>query len=62
MCIRDSNDLLHNLEEMHAAAGSDNKDLWIYEASSLRGTDLFDSIEGPDLTNRLLDFIAELDS
>lgn len=48
-------DMAHDAEGMAAQAG-DGADLWIYEASSLHGTYLFEGIDRPDLTGRLLDF------
>jgi pimeloyl-ACP methyl ester carboxylesterase len=52
------NDLTQNVEEMSALAGSAQKDVWIYEGSSLHGTYIFDGADGSDLQRRLLEFIA----
>jgi len=52
------NDLTQNVEEMSAKAGSDKKNVWIYEGSSLHGTYIFDGADGPDLQRRLLEFVA----
>jgi alpha/beta superfamily hydrolase len=52
------NDLTQNVEDMYALAGSSQKELWIYEGSSLHGTYIFDGADGPDLQRRLLEFVA----
>lgn len=54
------NDMTQNAEDMYAAAGSSQKDLWIYEGSSLHGTYILEGADGPDLQRRLLDFIAKV--
>jgi pimeloyl-ACP methyl ester carboxylesterase len=54
------NDLTQNVEEMSALAGSAQKDMWIYEGSSLHGTYIFDGADGSDLQRRLLEFVAQV--
>ncbi len=56
------NDLTHNVEEMYALARSSDKELWLYEGSSLQGTFILQGIDGPDLQSRLLAFIARVSS
>lgn len=51
-------DLTHAVEALYDGAGGADKTLWIYEGSALRGTYLFESAEGPDLSARLLAFMA----
>lgn len=52
------NDLTQSTEEMAALVGSDKKNIWIYEGSSLHGTYIFDGADGPDMQRRLLEFVA----
>lgn len=52
------NDMLQRTEEMYDLAGSTQKELWIYEGSSLHGTYIFEGADGPDLERRLLAFAA----
>src|SRR5574341_53415 len=53
-------DLRQNVEEMQALAGGSDKEIWIYEGSAVSGTFIFDGADGPDLTRRLLEFIARV--
>jgi predicted small lipoprotein YifL len=48
-------DMEHDAEGMADQAGGE-PEVWIYEGSSLHGTYLFEGIDAPDLTERLLDF------
>jgi hypothetical protein len=48
-------DMEHDAEGMAGQAGGE-PEVWIYEGSSLHGTYLFEGIDAPDLTERLLDF------
>ncbi len=48
-------DMEHDAEGMAGQAGGE-PEVWIYEGSSLHGTYLFEGIDAPDLTGRLLDF------
>ncbi len=52
------NDMLQRTEEMYDLAGSAQKELWIYEGSSLHGTYIFEGADGSDLERRLLAFAA----
>lgn len=48
-------DMEHDAEGMAGQTGGE-PEVWIYEGSSLHGTYLFEGIDAPDLTERLLDF------
>jgi predicted small lipoprotein YifL len=48
-------DMEHDAEGMAGQAGGE-PEVWIYEGSSLHGTYLFEGIDAPDLTERLLGF------
>lgn len=54
------NDMTQNVEDMYNVAGGTDKQLWIYEGSSLHGTFMFDGADRPDLEQRLSDFIAHV--
>ncbi len=54
------NDMLQQVEEMYELASSAQKELWIYEGSSLHGTYIFEGADGPDLEQRLLAFAARV--
>lgn len=54
------NDMTQSVEELYDQAGSSDKELWIYEGSSLHGTYIFEGADGPDLQRRLLDFLARV--
>ncbi len=58
--IGSRNDMTQNSEEMYDLAGSAEKDLWMYEGSSLQGTFIFDGADGNDLRTRLLDFVTRV--
>jgi alpha/beta superfamily hydrolase len=49
-------DLSQNVEEFYDLAGGGNKEVWIYEGSSLHGTFIFQGADEADLIGRLLDF------
>jgi hypothetical protein len=49
-------DLSQSVEAFYELAGSDDKEVWIYEGSSLNGTFLFQGADQADLSERLLDF------
>lgn len=53
-------DMTHNTEEMAEQAASPEKDVWIYEGTSLRGTYLFEGADAADVTRRLLEFAASV--
>jgi len=53
-------DMTQQAESMFEQAGGDNKELWIYEGTSLRGTYLLEGADGPDVTRRLLEFAARV--
>jgi len=50
-------DMQHEVEDMFAQAGSQQKSLWIYEESALHGTYILESLNSGDLQTRLLEFI-----
>ena len=50
-------DLFQEIEPMSELAGSADKEVWIYEGSSLHGTYIFEGSDGPDMTGRLLALI-----
>jgi pimeloyl-ACP methyl ester carboxylesterase len=54
------NDMTQNVEEMQALAPTTDSTLWIYEGSSLQGTFIFEGADGPDLQQRLLEFVARV--
>jgi esterase/lipase len=54
------NDMTQNIEDMYNLAGSADKQLWIYEGSSLHGTFMFEGADGPNLMRRLSEFIAHV--
>jgi alpha/beta superfamily hydrolase len=58
--IGSRNDMTQNTEEMYDLAGSAEKDLWMYEGSSLQGAFIFDGADANDLRTRLLDFVARV--
>jgi esterase/lipase len=58
--IGSRNDMTQNTEEMYDLAGGSDKDLWMYEGSSLQGAFIFDGADANDLRTRLLDFVARV--
>jgi len=50
-------DLFQEIEPMSELAASADKEVWIYEGSSLHGTYIFEGSDGPDMTGRLLALI-----
>jgi len=54
------NDMTHDIEDLYDVAGSSDKQLWIYEGSSLHGTFILEGADGPDLEQRLLEFVAQV--
>ena len=52
--------MTQNTEEMYDLAGGSDKDMWMYEGSSLQGTFIFDGADANDLRTRLLDFVARV--
>lgn len=50
-------DLFQEIEPMSEMAGSADKEVWIYEGSSLHGTYIFEGSDGADITGRLLALI-----
>jgi pimeloyl-ACP methyl ester carboxylesterase len=54
------NDMTHNVEDLYDVAGSGDKQLWIYEGSSLHGTFILEGADGPDLEQRLLEFVVQV--
>jgi len=54
------NDMTQQVEEMFGQAGSPQKELWIYEGSSVQGTYILEGADGPDMQRRLLEFIASV--
>ncbi|MBN1312108.1 MAG: alpha/beta fold hydrolase [Anaerolineae bacterium] len=54
------NDMVHNVEDMYDISGSSDKELWIYEGSSLHGTFILEGADGPDLERRLLEFVMQV--
>jgi pimeloyl-ACP methyl ester carboxylesterase len=49
-------DLSQSVEAFYELAGSGDKEVWIYEGSSLSGTFIFQGADQADLSERLLDF------
>jgi dienelactone hydrolase len=54
------NDLIQRAEDMAALAASTDRELWIYEGSSLHGTYILEGADSADLQRRLLDFAARV--
>ncbi len=54
------NDMTQNVEDMYNVAGGADKQLWIYEGSSLHGTFMLEGADRPDLEQRLLEFVAHV--
>jgi dienelactone hydrolase len=54
------NDMTQNVEDMYAVAGGSDKQIWIYDGSSLHGTFILEGADGPDLERRLLEFVAHV--
>jgi pimeloyl-ACP methyl ester carboxylesterase len=53
-------DLSQSVEEFSDLAGGGDKEMWIYEGSSLHGTFLFQGADQADLIRRLLDFADQV--
>lgn len=53
-------DMTQNAEEMFAAAGGSDKELWIYEGSGVQGTYIFEGADGANLRQRLIEFVARV--
>lgn len=51
-------DMTQQVEEMSEQAASVDKEAWLYEGTSLRGTYLFEGADAADVTSRLLAFVA----
>jgi pimeloyl-ACP methyl ester carboxylesterase len=49
-------------EAMYQQAAGPDKSVWVYEGSGVHGTFIFDGVDGPDLTRRLLEFIERVAS
>jgi hypothetical protein len=49
-----------NVEEMQAQAGSTDKEIWIYEGSSVQGTVILEGADGDDLERRLIAFVQRI--
>lgn len=54
------NDMTQDVEGMNALVPGSDRELWIYEGSSLNGTYIFEGHDAPDLERRLLEFIARV--
>lgn len=54
------NDMTQNVEDMYNLAGSNDKQLWIYEGSSLHGTYMLEGADRPNLEQRLVEFVAHV--
>lgn len=54
------NDMTQNVEDMYNVAGGTDKQLWIYEGSSLHGTFMFEGADRPNLEQRLLEFVTHV--
>ena len=52
-------DLLQDVEVLYEAAGSTDKEIWIYETSAVPGTELFNGLDAIDLEQRLIAFITQ---
>ncbi len=50
-------DMNQRIEEMAGLAGGSDKEMWIYEGSSLSGTYIFEGADSADLMRRLLEFL-----
>jgi pimeloyl-ACP methyl ester carboxylesterase len=53
-------DLAQSVEELYELAGSDDKEVWVYEGSSLSGTFIFEGADQNDLIERLLAFADQV--
>ncbi|NDJ55348.1 MAG: hypothetical protein GYB68_19935 [Chloroflexi bacterium] len=53
-------DLLSQVEELEALATNSESELWIYEGNSMHGTFILESLDGPDMERRLLDFFGRV--
>lgn len=54
------NDMTQAVEDMFEQARGSDKELWIYEGSSLHGTFIFEGADGPDLERRLVEFVIRI--
>ncbi len=54
------NDMTQNIEDMYNVAGGSDKQIWIYEGSSLHGTYILEGADGPNLEQRLTEFVARV--
>lgn len=54
------NDMTQNVEDMYNLAGGSDKQLWIYEGSSLHGTYILEGADRPNLERRLIEFVARV--
>ncbi len=52
------NDMLQDIESLYEQVTGGDKELWIYEGSSLQGTYIFEGADGLDMEQRLLAFAA----
>lgn len=62
MWIGARNDLIQRVEDMSALVAGPDKQVWIYEGSSLHGTYILEGADSADLQRRLLDFAARVTS
>lgn len=58
--IATRNDMSQRVEEMFDLAGGTDKQVWIYEGSSLPGTYIFEGADRADLERRLIEFAARI--
>jgi pimeloyl-ACP methyl ester carboxylesterase len=56
--IASRQDMLQDVEALYDLAGSPVKSIWMYEALGVHGTYILETMDGADLTRRLLDFAA----
>lgn len=54
------NDLTHQVETLYEMVPEGNKELWIYEGSSLHGTFILGGADGSDMESRLLEFTSRV--
>jgi pimeloyl-ACP methyl ester carboxylesterase len=54
------NDLTHQVETLYEMVPAGNKEIWIYEGSSLHGTFILGGADGSDMERRLLEFTSRV--
>jgi esterase/lipase len=54
------NDMTQDVEDMYNVVGNSDKQIWIYEGSSLHGTYILEGADRPNLEQRLVEFVARV--